>query len=126
MSFDSAAIFGNNRSKRYALLVENGKVKEAFVEPDNIGLNGRDVSLQCRSLSLTRVSLRRREGARLDQMRLQGSGNILQVDYGTDIPGHIGPVEDLVGTVSDTWSKWYTSSSIYYPLHTKYSYIQKR
>ncbi|KAJ5976188.1 hypothetical protein N7481_009895 [Penicillium waksmanii] len=39
LSFDSAAIFGNNRSKRYALLVENGKVKEAFVEPDNIGLN---------------------------------------------------------------------------------------
>ncbi|KAJ5082873.1 peroxiredoxin 5 Prdx5 [Penicillium argentinense] len=39
LSFDSAAIFGNDRSKRYALLVENGKVKEAFVEPDNIGLN---------------------------------------------------------------------------------------
>ncbi|KAJ5190374.1 Redoxin [Penicillium cinerascens] len=39
LSFESSAIFGNNRSKRYALLVENGKVKEAFVEPDNIGLN---------------------------------------------------------------------------------------
>ncbi|OQD74597.1 hypothetical protein PENDEC_c010G05987 [Penicillium decumbens] len=39
LSFDSSTIFGNNRSKRYALLVENGKVKEAFVEPDNIGLN---------------------------------------------------------------------------------------
>ncbi|KAJ6126720.1 hypothetical protein N7523_002332 [Penicillium sp. IBT 18751x] len=39
LSFDSSAIFGNDRSKRYALLVENGKVKEAFVEPDNIGLN---------------------------------------------------------------------------------------
>ncbi|KAJ6089573.1 hypothetical protein N7467_004789 [Penicillium canescens] len=39
LSFDSSAIFGNNRSKRYALLVENGKVKEAFVEPDNTGVN---------------------------------------------------------------------------------------
>ncbi|PLB50221.1 AhpC/TSA family protein [Aspergillus steynii IBT 23096] len=37
--FDSTSIFGNQRSKRYALLVENGKVKEAFVEPDNAGLN---------------------------------------------------------------------------------------
>jgi 2-Cys peroxiredoxin 5 len=41
LSFDSAAIFGNNRSKRYALLVEDGKVKEAFVEPDNTGVNGK-------------------------------------------------------------------------------------
>lgn len=40
LSFDSASIFGNNRSKRYALLVENGKVSEAFVEPDNTGVNG--------------------------------------------------------------------------------------
>jgi 2-Cys peroxiredoxin 5 len=40
LSFDSVAIFGNNRSKRYALLVEDGKVKEAFVEPDNTGVNG--------------------------------------------------------------------------------------
>lgn len=40
LTFDSTAIFGNQRSKRYALLVENGKVKEAFVEPDNTGLNG--------------------------------------------------------------------------------------
>ncbi|KAG2418106.1 hypothetical protein HFD88_001207 [Aspergillus terreus] len=39
VTFDSSAIFGNNRSKRYALLVENGKVKEAFVEPDNTGVN---------------------------------------------------------------------------------------
>ncbi|KAJ5814716.1 hypothetical protein N7474_006493 [Penicillium riverlandense] len=39
LSFDSTSIFGNNRSKRYALLVENGKVKEAFVEPDNTGVN---------------------------------------------------------------------------------------
>lgn len=40
VTFDSASIFGNQRSKRYALLVENGKVKEAFVEPDNAGVNG--------------------------------------------------------------------------------------
>lgn len=40
LSFDSRAIFGNERSKRYALVVEDGKVKEAHVEPDNTGVNG--------------------------------------------------------------------------------------
>ena len=40
LSFDGAAIFGGPRGKRYALLVEDGKVKEAFVEPDNTGVNG--------------------------------------------------------------------------------------
>ncbi|KAL8633305.1 hypothetical protein Q9189_001026 [Teloschistes chrysophthalmus] len=39
LSFESAAIFGNNRSKRYALVVEDGKVKEAYVEPDNTGVD---------------------------------------------------------------------------------------
>ncbi|KAL1956187.1 hypothetical protein VTO42DRAFT_7534 [Malbranchea cinnamomea] len=37
--FDSTAIFGNKRSKRYALVIEDGKVKSAFVEPDNTGVN---------------------------------------------------------------------------------------
>lgn len=40
LSFDGAAIFGNARSKRYALVVEDGKVTQAHVEPDNTGLNG--------------------------------------------------------------------------------------
>ncbi|KAH8701713.1 AhpC/TSA family protein [Talaromyces proteolyticus] len=39
LGFDSAAIFGNQRSKRYALVIENGKVTEAHVEPDNTGVN---------------------------------------------------------------------------------------
>jgi 2-Cys peroxiredoxin 5 len=66
LSFESSAIFGNDRSKRYALLVENGKVKEAFVEPDNIGLNGRFVSRYDWKLTNVReFSLRCREGARL-------------------------------------------------------------
>ncbi|KAA6411498.1 MAG: TSA family [Lasallia pustulata] len=39
LHFDGAAIFGGDRSKRYALVVEDGKVKEAHVEPDNTGLN---------------------------------------------------------------------------------------
>ncbi|BDD55601.1 hypothetical protein MPDQ_006915 [Monascus purpureus] len=39
VTFDSTAIFGNQRSKRYALVVEDGKVKEAYVEPDNTGVN---------------------------------------------------------------------------------------
>ncbi|KKK27260.1 hypothetical protein ARAM_002252 [Aspergillus rambellii] len=45
VTFDSTAIFGNHRSKRYALLVEDGKVKEAFVEPDNTGVNGKSSDL---------------------------------------------------------------------------------
>ena len=40
LTFDSAAVFGNDRSKRYALVVEDGKVKSAHVEPDNTGVNG--------------------------------------------------------------------------------------
>ncbi|KAL9625113.1 MAG: hypothetical protein Q9160_000842 [Pyrenula sp. 1 TL-2023] len=40
LAFDGAAIFGGNRSKRYALLIEGGKVQQAFVEPDNTGVNG--------------------------------------------------------------------------------------
>jgi 2-Cys peroxiredoxin 5 len=48
LSFDTAAtIFGGARSKRYALLVEDGKVKEAFVEPDNTGLNGSSLLFSC-------------------------------------------------------------------------------
>lgn len=40
LAFDSTAIFGNERSKRYALVIEDGKVKEVHVEPDNTGVNG--------------------------------------------------------------------------------------
>jgi 2-Cys peroxiredoxin 5 len=40
LSFDGAAIFGGDRSKRYALVIEDGKVKKAFVEPDNTGVKG--------------------------------------------------------------------------------------
>jgi 2-Cys peroxiredoxin 5 len=40
LAFDASAIFGGNRSKRYALVIEDGKVKEAHIEPDNTGVNG--------------------------------------------------------------------------------------
>lgn len=40
LAFDGTAIFGQPRSKRYALVIEDGKVKEAHVEPDNTGVNG--------------------------------------------------------------------------------------
>ena len=40
LSFDSAAIFGNNRSKRYALLTLDGEVTKIAVEPDNTGVDG--------------------------------------------------------------------------------------
>ncbi|KAH8819550.1 Redoxin-domain-containing protein [Xylogone sp. PMI_703] len=40
LTFDGSAIFGGPRSKRYALEVEDGKVKAVHVEPDNTGLAG--------------------------------------------------------------------------------------
>ncbi len=39
--FESAKIFGQDRSKRYAVTVENGKVKDVFIEPDNTGVDGK-------------------------------------------------------------------------------------
>ncbi|GMM33114.1 hypothetical protein DASC09_004390 [Saccharomycopsis crataegensis] len=40
LSFDATAFFGNFRSKRYALVVDNeGKVENLFVEPDNVSVN---------------------------------------------------------------------------------------
>lgn len=40
VEFPSAAFLGNNRSKRYALVIEGGKVKSVHIEPDNIGADG--------------------------------------------------------------------------------------
>ena len=40
LSFDATPILGNVRSKRYALVIEDGKVKSVHVEPDNIGISG--------------------------------------------------------------------------------------
>jgi len=39
VEFDSAALLGNNRSKRYALVTEDGKVKKVNIEPDNTGVD---------------------------------------------------------------------------------------
>ncbi|KAI8964223.1 AhpC/TSA family protein [Daldinia sp. FL1419] len=39
LGFDAPAIFGGMRGKRYALVVEDGKVKSIHVEPDNTGTN---------------------------------------------------------------------------------------
>lgn len=38
--FDATAIFGQPRSKRYALVIEDGKVTEVHAEPDNTGVDG--------------------------------------------------------------------------------------
>ncbi|KAL8404580.1 hypothetical protein RB594_009439 [Gaeumannomyces avenae] len=42
LDFDGTAIFGGPRSKRYALVIKDGKVKSAHVEPDSTGT---DVSM---------------------------------------------------------------------------------
>lgn len=38
LDLDLTAVLGSVRSKRYAMLVENGVVKAIDVEPDNTGL----------------------------------------------------------------------------------------
>jgi peroxiredoxin len=40
LAFDGTAIFGGPRSKRYALIVDDGKVLKTFIEPDNTGIKG--------------------------------------------------------------------------------------
>lgn len=44
VEFNSAALLGNNRSKRYAVATEDGKVVKAAVEPDNTGVTGESVN----------------------------------------------------------------------------------
>ncbi|KAI1468351.1 AhpC/TSA family protein [Daldinia caldariorum] len=39
LGFDAPAIFGGMRAKRFALVIEDGKVKSLHVEPDNTGTN---------------------------------------------------------------------------------------
>ena len=69
LTFESSAVFGNDRSKRYALVVEDGKVKSAHVEPDNTGVNGTQFIYSCEQLSSIRMLIqytnrvRRREGS---------------------------------------------------------------
>jgi 2-Cys peroxiredoxin 5 len=37
LEFPAAPFLGTNRSKRYAIVIENGKVAKVNIEPDNIG-----------------------------------------------------------------------------------------
>ncbi len=39
VEFEAAPLLGTNRSKRYAIVVEDGKVKSVDIEPDNVGAN---------------------------------------------------------------------------------------
>ncbi|KAG0641182.1 Redoxin-domain-containing protein [Tuber brumale] len=39
MKFDATAIFGGPRSRRYTLIVQDGKVSKVFAEPDNTGVS---------------------------------------------------------------------------------------
>lgn len=45
--FESAQVFGQNRSKRYVVTVEDGQVKEVFIEPDNTGVVGTSLYIPC-------------------------------------------------------------------------------
>ena len=44
LGFEGVPIFLGPRSKRYAMVVEDGKVKELHVEPDNTGVDGMSLS----------------------------------------------------------------------------------
>lgn len=39
LAFDGGAVFGGARSKRYALVIVDGKVRQVHVEPDNTGVD---------------------------------------------------------------------------------------
>ncbi|KAF2963700.1 hypothetical protein GQX73_g9871 [Xylaria multiplex] len=39
VGFDVIPVFGHTRAKRYALVIEDGKVKSVHIEPDNTGTN---------------------------------------------------------------------------------------
>lgn len=68
MTFDSTSVFGNQRSKRYALTVENGKVTGTYIEPDNTGVNGMHILITSLRLLLTCISLHGREGPWLNAL----------------------------------------------------------
>ncbi|EGW35344.1 uncharacterized protein SPAPADRAFT_58572 [Spathaspora passalidarum NRRL Y-27907] len=42
--FDATKVFGNERSKRYALLLEDGTITKAFIEPDNTSVDVSEAS----------------------------------------------------------------------------------
>lgn len=44
LKFDATKFFGNERAKRFALLVEDGKVTKSFVEPDNTSVDVSDAT----------------------------------------------------------------------------------
>lgn len=58
LDFDATPILGNHRSKRYALVIEDGKVKEAHVEPDNTGMSGKFSWMFSRKHQLIRSQFR--------------------------------------------------------------------
>lgn len=39
LTFDASKFFGNHRSKRFALLINDGKVERTFIEPDNVSVD---------------------------------------------------------------------------------------
>ena len=41
VEFDASPLLGNKRSKRYAVVTEDGKVKSVHIEPDNTGVDGK-------------------------------------------------------------------------------------
>ncbi|OAA59646.1 RING finger protein [Niveomyces insectorum RCEF 264] len=95
LAFDATAIFGNPRSKRYALVIENGRVKKAYVEPDNTGTN----------VSLADEVLKRKaaeapipaEGRSLRQRRLPPEG---PNDVATSMPVTPATTSKSAATVS--------------------------
>lgn len=39
VTWDSTALLGNHRGKRYAVLTQDGKVTKVAIEPDNTGIS---------------------------------------------------------------------------------------
>jgi len=41
VEYEAVPMLGTNRSKRYAIVVKDGKVESVHIEPDNTGLSGK-------------------------------------------------------------------------------------
>ena len=62
VEFDAAKLLGNNRSKRYAVSTEDGKVVNVAVEPDDTGVSSKFTASSTNVRhALTTNSLRRRQ-----------------------------------------------------------------
>lgn len=68
LDFDATAIFGNRRSVRYALIIEDGKVKSTHIEPERTSVDGITPKLPGTEQKLMQNSLSSCQSSRIDHI----------------------------------------------------------